>query len=389
MSTAVTSLISLVVMLVIAFTALGSVFTVMDATGDTLTAQNERTHIVLRSDVAASAAATSTRLDGHSDVDVTLANQGDLSYALFSRWDVTAHYTHIDGTNESVWAPYTTTLADDSWIVQQIYLDAAASTAEVLEPGLLNPEEEALFRIRLAPPAEPGTTGWITVTPPEGPPTNISFTNPTSLYVLDIADRAVYLYHAEGTYQGSYALDPGSDTARGITVDTRRFFVVDMKDDEAYRYAPGFVLAGTWGLESTNKDSSGITTNGVNVWIADEKGDSVYKYDMDGTFISESALAAANSDAKGIATDGNYIWVVDSDGGSAYKYDMAFGFIAVLSLAVDNTNARGITTNGTCIWMVDDDRDSVFTYDMDMNFLSEFALVAPNANPTGLTVAPR
>ena len=389
MSTAVTSLISLVVMLVIAFTALGSVFTVMDATGDTLTVQNERTHVVLRSDVVASAAATSTRLDGHSDVDATLANRGDLTYALFSKWDVAAHYTHIGGANESVWAPYATTLADDSWIVQQIYLDAAASTAEVLEPGLLNPEEEALIRIRLAPPAEPGTTGWITVTPPEGPPTNISFTNPTSLYVLDIDDRTVYLYDREGTYQGSYALDPGSDTARGITVDTRRFFVVDMKDDEAYRYAPGFVLAGTWAVEADNKDSSGITTDGLNVWVVDEKDDSAYKYDLDGAFISESALAAANSDAKGITTDGSYIWVVDDEDDSAYKYDMAFGFIAVLSLAVDNANARGITTNGTCIWVVDDDRDSIFAYDMDMNFVSEFALVAPNADPTGLTVAPR
>ena len=389
MSTAVTSLISLVVMLVIAFTALGSVFTVMDATGDTLAAQNERTHIVLRSDVAASAAATSTRLDGHSDVDVTLANQGDLSYALFSKWDVTAHYTHIDGTNESVWAPYTTTLADDSWIVQQIYLDAAASTAEVLEPGLLNPEEEALFRIRLAPPAEPGTTGWITVTPPEGPPTNISFTNPTSLYVVDDDDQMVYLYHPQGTFQGSYALDTQNGSPRGITTHTRTFYVADAGDEETYEYLAGFSLLGSWSQTSGNTSSEGITTDGSSSWVVDGGDDSVYKYDLDGGFISETPLRAGNRAATGITTDGTFIWVTDSGDDSVYKYDMNLAFISELPLAAGNTSPAGITTNGTRIWVVDGIDLSIYAYDMDMNFVSEFALVAANTDPTGITVAPR
>ena len=376
-------------MLVIVFTAIGSVFTVFGATGDTRAAEPGRTHIVLRSDVVASAAATSTRQDNHSDVDVTLANRGDLSYALFSKWDVYAHYTHMGGVNESLWLPYATTLADDSRTVQQIYLDAAASTTEVLEPGVLNPEEEALFRARLAPPAEPCAAGWIVITPPEGPPTYASFANPPLLYVLDKNDLTVYLYEPDGTYMGSYSLDAAGNDAQGITIHACRFLVADKTDDATYRYVSGFSLLDTWGLDSANGNSEGITTDGANVWVVDEKDDSVYKYDIDGTFISESALSAANSKAKGITTDSNYFWVVDDGNDSAYKYDMDFGFLAVLPLAVDNTKPRGITTDRSRIWVVNDDRDSVFTYDMDMNFVSEFALAAPNINPTGLTVAPR
>ena len=376
-------------MLVIAFTALGSVFGVVDATGDTRAAEHDRTHIVLRSDIAASTAATSTRLDGHSDVDVTLANRGDLTYALFSKWDVTAHYTHMGGINESLWLPYATTLADDSWTVTQIYLDAAASTTEVLEPGLLNPEEEALIRVRLAPPAEPCAAGWIVITPPEGPPTYISFINPALLYVLDKDDLAVYLYEPDGTYLDSYSLDAEEDDPQGITIHACRFLVADKKDELTYRYVSGFSLYDTWVLDSDNHDNSGVTTDGANVWVVDEKDDSVYKYDMDGTFISESALTAANSKARGITTDRSYIWVVDDDDDSAYKYDMDFGFLTELPLAVENSKARGITTNGTYIWVVDDDTASVYTYDMDMNPLSEFALMPANADPTGITVAPR
>ena len=376
-------------MLVIVFTAIGSVFTVFGATGDTRAAERDRTHIVLRSDVVASASATSTRLDGHSDVDVTLANRGDLTYALFSKWDVHAHYTHMGGINESLWLPYATTLADDSWTVQQIYLDAASSSTEVLEPGILNPEEEALIRIRLAPPAEPCAAGWIVITPPEGPPTYASFTNPPLLYVLDKNDLTVYLYEPDGTYLGSYSLDAGEDDPQGITIHACRFLVADKRDDAMYRYVSGFSLAGTWTLDSANLDNSGVTTDGANVWVVDEKDDSVYKYDMDGTFISESALTAANSKARGITTDGSYIWVVDDDDDSAYKYDMDFGFLTELPLAVENSKARGITTNGTYIWVVDDDTASVYTYDMDMNPLSEFALMPANADPTGITVAPR
>ena len=178
MATAITSLISLAVMLIVAFTALGSVFTLVDSAGDAQSAQLGQVFAAVRSDVRAVAAATSTTVDGHSDADVTVANRGRLSYALFAEWDVTAHYTRSGGVNESLRLPYATSLQDNSWVVEGIYLDAAASISEVLEPGVLNPEEEAVIRVRLAPPAEPGTTGWVIVAPPEGRSTAASFANP-------------------------------------------------------------------------------------------------------------------------------------------------------------------------------------------------------------------
>ena len=178
LSSAITSLISLSVMLIIVFTVIGSVFAVMGSAGETQQAQLEHMNTMSRSNVVAVAAATSTTAGGHTDVDIILANRGGISYALFSKWDVNAHYTQADSTDQSVWLPYATSLEDNSWVVAQIYLDADSTMPEVIEPGLLNPEEEALLRIRLSPSARGGTTGWMVITPPEGLPSGIAFTNP-------------------------------------------------------------------------------------------------------------------------------------------------------------------------------------------------------------------
>jgi len=164
-------------MLSVVFVALGGAFTVLGTTGETQKWHLEHTYAVSRSDVVP-VAATSTTSGGHTDVDITLANRGGLSYALFSKWDVNVHYTDEDGIERSVWLPYSPSLGDDSWTVAQLYLDADAAASEVLEPGLLNPEEEALFRVRLVPAALGRTTGWVVITPPEGFPGNISFSNP-------------------------------------------------------------------------------------------------------------------------------------------------------------------------------------------------------------------
>ncbi len=177
MSTAVTFLISFTVVLFAVFTAFGGMFTVLGTTGETQKWHLGYIYAVSRSDVVA-VAATSTTSGGHTDVDVTLANRGELSYALFSEWDVNVHYTDAEGTERSVWLPYSASLSDGKWTVAQLYLDADAAIPEVLEPGLLNPEEEALFRLRLAPSALAGTAGWVVITPPEGSSSSISFSNP-------------------------------------------------------------------------------------------------------------------------------------------------------------------------------------------------------------------
>jgi len=394
LSTAVTSLISLVVMLVIAFTALGSVFDLMGSTGDTQTAQLEHTYTVGLSDVVASAAATSTRLEGHSDLGVTVTNRGALSYASFSSWDVIAHYTHVGGGDQSVRLSYATPLVDNSWNVAGIYLDADASIPELLESGLLNPEEEVVFNIRLSPPAQPGSNGRLVIMPPEGPPTNISFPNPLSLYTVDKKenDWTVFMYSFEGVYQGYYSVVSYNRGNEGITCIDHSLFLVDKQDNEMYQYTPGPVLTfrSTWALDGENSSAAGTTTDGANFWIVDDRDDVVYKYDMDGAFISASSLRAGNNNSQGITTNGDSIWVVNGSGSdSVFKYDMDMGFLVELPLAAGNNTPMGITTDGANIWVADDGTDSIYTYDMSMNLLSQFPLAAENGDPTGMTVLPR
>ena len=217
MGTAVGSLISIAVMLVIAFSALGSMFSAKGAESEARLTHLDELEMLLRSDVTATGAATSTTVSGHSDADLMLTNRGALSYAVYSEWDVIIHYVRANGIQDTVSLPYATTLADNTWTMQAIYLDADTSTTELLEPGAFNPEEEALIRARVAPWAKTGTPAWAVVTPPEGPPISISFTNPM-LHVLDRDDELVYLYDGYGTLLDTMALDSQNTDSRGITV---------------------------------------------------------------------------------------------------------------------------------------------------------------------------
>ena len=217
MGTAVGSLISIAVMLVIAFSALGSMFSAKGAESEARLTHLDELEMSARADVTATGAATSTTVSGHSDADLMLTNRGALSYAVYSEWDVIIHYVRANGIQDTVSLPYATTLADNTWTMQAIYLDADTSTTELLEPGAFNPEEEALIRARVAPWAKTGTPAWAVVTPPEGPPISISFTNPM-LHVLDRDDELVYLYDGYGTLLDTMALDSQNTDSRGITV---------------------------------------------------------------------------------------------------------------------------------------------------------------------------
>ena len=388
MSTAITTLISFAVMLMIAFTALHSTVNALGTRGEGHVAELGRLETSIRSDVVATGAATSTTVSGHSDVDLMLANRGATSYAVYDEWDVIVHYVPVNGIQNAVSLPYATSLEDNSWTIAAIYLDPATAAPEVQEQGLFNPEEEAVVRARIAPWAKTGTPAWAVLTPPEGPSIGIPFTNPT-LHVVDRIDGAAYLYDAYGNHIDTMALDGSNTDTSGITAQGATVHVLDENSLEVYDYGATLSLLDTWALDSGNDTGSGITTDGVNIWTLDDGDDSAYKYDLDGSFISADPLAGGNGDARGITTDGNNIWVVDDEEDSAYKYDMDLDFIAESPLQALNLGSAGITTDGNNIWVVDRDADVVFTYDMDMTYESQFSLATGNNDADGLTLVPR
>ena len=86
-------------------------------------------------------------------VDFVIENSGQLAAGRFSDWDVFVQYYETDHAYHLTWLPYTTANPpeDNRWTVTGVYVDALTTSAEVFEPNLLNPGEEAVLRVRLNP----------------------------------------------------------------------------------------------------------------------------------------------------------------------------------------------------------------------------------------------
>jgi hypothetical protein len=119
---------------------------------------------------------TGTQNNG-SDVVVTLRNTGQVKLADFDRWDLFVHY-YSNGVPPNdpalynyhlVRLPYVEgTPTNLEWTVTGIYVDAAAQTAEIVEPDILNPGEEMVIQAKLFPSVALTTTNSILVSSPNG-----------------------------------------------------------------------------------------------------------------------------------------------------------------------------------------------------------------------------
>lgn len=111
-------------------------------------------------------------------VEVTLRNSGQTKLGDFDRWDVIGQYYDSGGTYYIKWLPYTDgVLGNDQWRKKGIYLSAANQTAEVFEPGILNPGEEMVIEAKLSPAVGAGTTNLAVISTPSGIPASIAFSN--------------------------------------------------------------------------------------------------------------------------------------------------------------------------------------------------------------------
>ncbi len=108
--------------------------------------------------------------DGGKNVEVTLRNDGDVKLANFDRWDVILQY-YAQGSNnyETDWYPYVSTSpGNNEWTVAGIYAEAASSTAELFEPGVLNPGEELLLQLTVSPKVGNNTVNMIMISTDSG-----------------------------------------------------------------------------------------------------------------------------------------------------------------------------------------------------------------------------
>jgi len=100
-------------------------------------------------------------------LDVVVVNDGKTRLTDYDRWDVIVNYT-TSGSDVVVDRAEYGGPSDISWWVEGIYIDADASTAEVLEPNILNPGEEMVIQVWLSPTVGLTTTNSVSVVTPNG-----------------------------------------------------------------------------------------------------------------------------------------------------------------------------------------------------------------------------
>ena len=172
MGTAAIAVMAFAIVLAAAFTALGDMVGLTVTSADSLRESwREAEHAVDSSVIPLSASVSGT------DVDVVVANRGRLKYAEpdLDKWEVVVRYEDAGGTPHIEYMNYADALATGSWTVQQIYLDEPTATVEVIEPDILNPNEEMVIRMRLSNTPGSASLNLVTISPPEGGPGAVHF----------------------------------------------------------------------------------------------------------------------------------------------------------------------------------------------------------------------
>ena len=112
---------------------------------------------------------TATTKSAGSIVEVTFRNDGSVKLADFDNWDVILQYYTDTPTYETDWYPYTDSfLSNNQWTMVGIYMDAATTTAEIFEPGILNPGEELVMQIQVMPTVGMTTTNLLSLSTNNG-----------------------------------------------------------------------------------------------------------------------------------------------------------------------------------------------------------------------------
>ncbi|MFA5316017.1 MAG: hypothetical protein WC369_01175 [Dehalococcoidales bacterium] len=137
----------------------------VDSNASIFSQASDRDGEIMRTELSIIGASQPTA--GYLEVD--LRNSGQVKQASFSSWDVIIHYDDDSDNNYVKWLPYTNGVpGDNEWTVRGIYLDADSSTAEVYEPGILNPGEEMVISTKLGPPQNKWTTKYLAVSTGNG-----------------------------------------------------------------------------------------------------------------------------------------------------------------------------------------------------------------------------
>ena len=106
---------------------------------------------------------------GTSTVQLTLVNEGKVATGKFSEWDVFFESRKEPGL-EIASHTYTTSTSPAvlKWGIKGIYRDAPSSTAEIVDPGVLNPDEKMIALVNASTTLVVGGYNRVTFVMPNG-----------------------------------------------------------------------------------------------------------------------------------------------------------------------------------------------------------------------------
>lgn len=107
-------------------------------------------------------------------IEVTVENTGQRTLGKFADWDVMVQYYDSSNIYQIRRLDYVsgTTLGDNQWVVYAIQVNGSS---EIFQPGLLNPGEQVLLRLKPVPDLGNGKTLLVVVDTPNGVATSIHF----------------------------------------------------------------------------------------------------------------------------------------------------------------------------------------------------------------------
>jgi hypothetical protein len=123
----------------------------------------ERVRVIGRTDITATGATT---VNG-SEAEVTLRNSGNTDLRNFNKWDVIVKYQN----GATVWIPHSAS-AVPGWSENGIFLNGSP---EIFEPGIVNPTETLIIKVRLSPSVAENTTNLAVISTDSGVNAQIAF----------------------------------------------------------------------------------------------------------------------------------------------------------------------------------------------------------------------
>jgi hypothetical protein len=165
MSNAIVALVVIALMLVASLSWSHTAFTSLDSVSQTLKETTQTAQEVSRTDIEV----VGVQIQG-AFVEVSVLNSGKVRLAQFANWDVMVQYYDATEGYHIGHLSYNEDAnpGDNQWIVANIYLDEGMGQQEVYEPGILNPGEVLLLRLKLAPTQGAGITNLVAISTASG-----------------------------------------------------------------------------------------------------------------------------------------------------------------------------------------------------------------------------